>query len=443
MANFRSTADYLDSILSLSGETTNGNSAFEARALHYLNRIHNSLIVGGNEFNIEVDEVWPWSVSRDPIIIELEPKATGTVTSMANGSNEVTLSAAPSVGSLKGWHIRFGNESALYKVAANPSISTSVTLEGNYVGTLTGSSYEAYKLDYELIPTHISLDTSNNALTFTETNAGTNLSIASLVNNYTIADLRLALEGALDNVGASSFYTVSYDADTRLFSISSSGSGGDGIFSLLGATATNAAQIKKSILPTLGFALKDYTGALSYTAERALGAICKLIAPFKLQSDNQGPHEVYGLDPIVFQEKHPLERTREGNPAAFTVVEERDDGYIKVRFNNYVQEKKRIYVNYVPLPLDLYDNQNSHPLVPRKYSQVLEYGAASYLLGEKNDNRAPQYFQIAGQVLESMVRNNRRQSKRVDPNFGGIVARDDLRNDVRRIRRYGYTRGDW
>ena len=56
MAQFRTTADIVDSVLLRAGETANGNSAYESRALEYVNRIHRSLVVGGNEFNIEVDE---------------------------------------------------------------------------------------------------------------------------------------------------------------------------------------------------------------------------------------------------------------------------------------------------------------------------------------------------------------------------------------------------
>lgn len=441
MANFRSTADYVDTILLLSGETTNGNSAFESRALHYLNRIHNSVIVGGNEFNMEVDEVWPWSMSRSPMILELEPKVTGSA-SVTNGLIDITFSETVA-GSKRGWHIKFDDDPHFYKIIYHIGSTASAKLDGNFLGSTSSSvGFELYKLDYELVPKYLAFETENQLLTFTETTAGTELNLTGLNSVYEIDDLKIALENQFNGPGAAD-YDVAYDEDTRLFTITSDGGGGVDLFSMLGATASNANTIRRSILPTLGFGLKDYTGALSYTAERALGAICKLISPFKLHNERSSEHEVMGLNPITFQDKYPINQTREGDPDFFTIVEERDDGYIRVRFNKFVNEAKRIYVNYVPLPLDLYDNANSHPLVPRKYSQVLEYGAASYLLAEKNDNRAQQYFQIAGNVLESMIKNNRRESQRIDRNFGNAIARQDLRPGSKRRLRYGYTSEDY
>ncbi len=445
MANFRSTADYLDSILLLSGEPINGNSAYEARTLHYLNRIHNALITGGNEFNIEVDEIWPWAVAKDPIILELQPKYdTGTI-SVTNGSNAVTLSVTTS--SRAGWHIKFLNDDHYYKVESHAGGSAAMTLDGTYLGdTEAATTFELYKLDYEILPSSINLSDKNNTLVFSEANASTPLTIGDLKSNYSLSALASALKTALDAAGAST-YTVTYDSVTRKYTIASDGAGADGVFKILGGSATES-QVLTSILNTLGFSNKDYTGALTYTAERPVGAICKLTQPFKMHKgsgtgykNNYGYHEIMGIDRIRFDEDYPITSVQRGDATRFTIIKEDNTGLFTVRFNRYVEDVKRVYVEYTPLPQDLADNTKSHPLIPRKYSQVLEYGAAAYLLAEKNDNRATGYFTLAGAVLESMVRNQRKQSDRTDVAFGEIIPRKDLMSTRRRRLIYGEPEG--
>lgn len=436
MANFRTTADYLDSILLLAGETTNGNSAFETRALHYLNRIHNSIIQGGNEFNVEVDEVWPWSLSPDPIIIDLKPKYTTGTVALTNGSTTLTFSSAPTI-SLAGYHLKLDGNDNYYKIVSHSANTTTGTIEAAFEATsVTANNYKAIKLDYELIPAHFNITSVNNKITFTETTVGTELTASLTVKSYaSAADLITEIQTQMDSAGAST-YTVTYNSVTRKFTITSDLSGGDNLFSLLGATGTES-SIYASAFETLGLGLKDHTGAAAYTSERPIGSICKLIQPFKLDTGYNETAEIYGVDKIRFSSDYPISTVVEGNPTRFAIIEERDDGYIKVRFNKYVESEKRIEIHYVPTPLDLYDNAKSHPLIPRKHSLVLEYGGAAYLMAEKNDGRAQQYFQLAGSLLEAMMRNNRKNSERVGKYFGEIIARPDLMSSTRKRLMYG------
>lgn len=438
MANFSSTADYLDSILLLSGEPTNGNSPYESRALHYLNRIHNNIIVGGNEFNVEVDELWPWSLAQDPMIIEVEPAYTTGSASVVNGDTDLTLSVASSQ-SRERWFIKFDGEPHVYRISKHLPNQTDVVLDSPYLGaTSTAKSFTMFKLDYELIPTHITISDKEKEFVFAETTAATQIESSVSNDTYTPSQLANNLETVLNSSGAST-YTVSYDSILRKFTITSDGSGADGVFSILGASASEA-KIYDSVLPTMGFGLKDYTGALSYTSQVALGAVSKLVQPIRLDSGgNSSYKEIYGVDPIKFQEEWPLSHIKQGTPTHFTITEERSDGFMRIRLNAYPEEKTRMLVPYAPVPQNLYDNTKSHPLIPRKYSQVLEYGAAAYLLREKNDNRAQDYFAIAGRVLESMVLNRRKESKRIDPNFANIIAREDLMPYSKRRKRFGYT----
>ena len=86
MAQFRTTADLLDSILRRSGEVTDGTSDLESDALEYLNRIHHTVIAGGNEFDVEVDEPWVWARAKRPMILELQPAFDTDTVSLTQGS---------------------------------------------------------------------------------------------------------------------------------------------------------------------------------------------------------------------------------------------------------------------------------------------------------------------------------------------------------------------
>jgi len=442
MANFRTTADYLDSILLLAGETTNGNSAFETRALHYINQIHNAILGGGNEFNKDVDELWNWALTDTPTIIELKPVyETGTV-SLTNGSVDGTLSTAPSI-SLKGYHFKLKNSTIneVYKVVSHSAGNTAFTIDSEYASATESTlNYEMFLLDYELIPSVIAIDEYNNKMTFTETTAGTELVATLVQGSYTIADLLTELDTRMDAAGASA-YTSSYDAVTRKFTILSDLAGGDNICSLTAGTGTNSINYA-SVLPTLGLGIKDHTGAASYTSERALGAINQLVEPLEMHTGYTDSHKIYGVEKVRFSSDYAIGQAYEGSPDRFTVVEEREDGYIKIRFNKYVKEARRVEVTYVPIPLDLYDTANSHPIIPRKYARLVDYGGAAYLMAEKNDARAQQYFGLAGQLLEAMMLNNRKTGERVGLNYGEIVARPDLLAHYHRRLRYGYTDGE-
>jgi len=434
MANFRTTADYVDKILDLCGEITNGNSAFEADALYYLNRIHHSLLTGGTDISPDVDELWPWAMAKNPIILELQPKfETGTI-QVTEGSPSLTFSVAPT-NSLEGWHIKVQNDDNIYQIATHSAGATSANLDANYpLDSASGLTYEAFKLDYELVPDTIVINATNNKIDFTETTAGTEITATLTQGTYSPSGLATEIKTQLDAEGAST-YTVSYASSTRKFSITSDLGGGDGLFSLLGASGTN---VYVSSLPTFGLAITDHTGAATYTSERPLGAIAKLSQPMFLQNGNKANTEVSGIDIGQFYSKYPPTNVGEGNPTHFTVVEERDDGYMKVRFNKYPNEEKRIEVYYVSQPLDLYDNAYSAPLVPRKWSQILTHGAAAYLSMQKNDDRVQQYLPMARNQLAAMQKSYRKTENRVGVNYAQVVARPDLMTQKRRRLLYGY-----
>jgi hypothetical protein len=82
------------------------------------------------------------------------------------------------------------------------------------------------------------------------------------------------------------------------------------------------------------------------------------------------------------------------------------------------------------------------PLLPRKYSDILEYGAAALLLLDKEDTKSSVYEGLAGRQLKAMQENNKAELYKTGRNFGEVVPRSDLQSDRRQGLRYGYTADD-
>ena len=384
---------------------------------------------------MEGDELWPWAQTPNPITLELLPEyITGTV-SITKGTIAGTFSSAPAI-SLEGYHITMDGSEEVYQIGQHTAASTSFTLKSNFVDTtVTAATFKAVLLEYELIPTNLTVTTYNNKLAFTEATAGTELTATIDVGVYTHATLVTELKTQLDAAGAST-YTVTYSAITRLYTITSDLGGADNIFSILGGTGT-AANTYASILPLIHLAFKNHTGAATYVSENPQGSIVKLVEPFELHTAQSRSHKVYGLDKLRFNKDYPISLIEEGNPTRFCVIEERPDGYMKVRFNKYVKTEARTEVNFIPTPLDLYDTAMSGPILPKEYGRILTYGGASYLLAEKNDDRASTYFTLAKELLEAMIRNNRKTGERIGQHYGEVVAREDLLGFKRRNLIYG------
>jgi hypothetical protein len=435
VAQFRTTADIVDSVLLKSDEVTNGNSAFEARALEYINNTHHSIIAGGNEFDPMIDEAWLWAKSPRPMILELQPKYdTGTI-SLTVGSEAGTFSAAVT-DSLEGWYIKVNGRSSVFRIATHTAGATAFELDGAYDDD-TGATleYKAYKLDYELVPSYIVIDARNNKLDFEET-ASTELTATLTSGSYTPADLATEIDTQLTAAGASA-YTITYSAVTKKFTLASDRAGGGGTFKLLCQSGTNQAT---SAWDTIGFDVEDQADAASHTSLYIQGAVSKLFEPFTMHKGTYLRGSVFGMDENRFQRDFPRGLVVERYPEHFALVEEYEDGTVWVRFNAYPEEVTRIEVNYIPVPKDLKDNAQSKPLIPRKYLEVLEYAAASKIMFEKDNDKADGFFARAAKRFEAMMIQNRNKMSRIGDNFAQTIPREDNNAGFfRRTFRYGYT----
>lgn len=441
MAQFRSTADILDRVLTRCGELTDGTSAYEADALGYLNKVHHTIIAGGNEFNTEIDEVWTWAKARRPLILELQPALeTGSV-SLTQGLESGAFSAAPAY-SVEGWYLKVTNEDDYFKIISHTAGQTAFELDAAFTGT-TGSAltFKCFKLEYDLIASYLIVDNFNDKLDFIE--SGTTELTATLTHgSYTPAQLATHVAAQLNVAGGTPAYTCTYDSVSRKFTLGSDRAS-SAVFKLQGGSGTNA---QRSALELLGFDAEDLSDAASHTSVYALSSLVRFISPFKIYKRNSSGFSpeftgnVFGVDELSFQRDFPLIDLLQGMPTKFCKVAERADGTVTVKFNRYPQNKTRVELEYIPVPRDLKDNANSIPLVPRKYIDVLEYGACYFIALDKSDDMKKDYAQLAQQKLQAMMKQNRKELQRTSRYFGQTIARLDMTAKVRKLI-YGEPQG--
>ena len=432
MAQFRTTADIMDLALTNAGEVTNGNSAYETDLLNKLNRVHFSFLAGGTialgpDATVEIDEVWPWAISRRPMILELQPKiTTGTITATL-GSEAITFSSGPSV-SVAGWYLKIDGSEGVYRIASHTAASTSAELDGAWpLATVTGGSFSLYKLDYDLVPSYIVIDETNNKIDFKKTSGGGVLTATLTAGSYTPADLITHVATQMTTAASGPTITGSYSAITRLFTLTSDAAGSTTLLPMF-ATGTNQKQSGHKVL---GYDDEDLAAGTTQTSVYPLGGIARLIEPFRVQRG--GKMEILGLDKESFGRSYSPNNIDEGVPTKFAVIFEGDSGDLKVRFNAYPSEKTRIEIDYVAVPRDLKDNAGSIPLVPRKFVDVLEDAATFYIMLLKHDTRMADYAGLVKGKLQAMVNQHRGALVRTGDSFGRLYPRRENMIEGRRL----------
>jgi len=440
LAQFRNSQDLKRLILRNLGELEDGTSPFDAIALDSLNQVYTSIINGGNEFDVEVDDAWDWNRADIPIILELQPKhETGTI-NVTLGSEAGVFSSAPT-DSLEGWFIRVKGKDEVYKIVQHTGGATAFELDGLYTdATNATANYEAFKLDYDLVNPLIVVNSTNNQIDFEETEA-TELTATLTAGSYTPSALATEIKTQLE-VAGESVYTVTYDSDTRKFNIASDRSGGGMIFELLFGSGTNALKSSSGIL---GYDVEDLANAAAHESVYALTGIVRIVQPLRVykRSLTVGLQRgsIYGVDSLTLQRDYPLGRVLEGVPDAFAIIDEDPDGKIKLRFNKFPEEKTRVEVEWTPVPRDLKDNVNSIPRVPRKFFDVLTNGGSYHLAVNMEDSKAQTFFNLTRQKLLAMQEQHRRDLMRAGDNFGSAIPRREQLDRERRRLIYGVPEG--
>jgi hypothetical protein len=148
VANLTFSSEILDDMLRRAGESTSGNSKYEARALIYLNRAYRALADGGLEFDNKKIRDWWWLYMHSNIILQ-PAYTTGTVSVTQNSAN-ITISAVVAT-SRAGWYFKVDGWPDVFKVSTHTAGTATMVLDSVYTGdTNATATYKLIKLEYDL-----------------------------------------------------------------------------------------------------------------------------------------------------------------------------------------------------------------------------------------------------------------------------------------------------
>ncbi len=149
-----------------------GTSPLQPAALLYLNQIHNTIITGGNELEIDVDESWIWARARRPIVLQLNPPVTAGNVTLTQGSTAGTFSTLPTVNgsnvSVEGWYLKPDNGPELYRITQHTSGQLTFAIDAAFPQTSYASTFHCFQLEYDLIPGYLIVDSYNDTVDFIE-----------------------------------------------------------------------------------------------------------------------------------------------------------------------------------------------------------------------------------------------------------------------------------
>lgn len=175
----------------------------------------------------------------------------------------------------------------------------------------------------------------------------------------------------------------------------------------------------------------DYTLTAS-----EVGGISRLAGPMivyrnqTFDSDQEG--KIYGSSDQEFKKDNPLHLIEIGVPNMFCITSD-SDGIPTVRFNKYVDAATRVEIPYIPVPVDLTENPDTTPIIPRRFRHALVWGPAEMLARDKYDDRADAYEKRFSTILEAMKRDDSRVRDKTSKNRGRLVPRPDLLHRQRKI----------
>jgi len=137
----------------------------------------------------------------------------------------------------------------------------------------------------------------------------------------------------------------------------------------------------------------------------------------------QGPKE--------FVKDWPLSRVAGGVPSRFKILRE-DDGNIIIQTNRYAEDEMiKVEYDYIDIAQDL--TIDDIPSVPRSLRSVMTYWVTALLLEDKNDNKAPRFFNLAQNAFQTVAQDQDNKKRDATTRFGKLSPRQSYRSRRRRL----------
>jgi len=144
---YANTHELKNDVLFRGSEGTTG-SAYDAKAVDYLNRVYRTLCSGASEFLPEYIEDWWWL--RSDAKLTLIPVITAGTIALVKDSANVTFSVAPNP-SVVGYKLRIPTWPEVFQILTHTGGLGTAVLDSPYTGpTATASTYKLMKVTYAL-----------------------------------------------------------------------------------------------------------------------------------------------------------------------------------------------------------------------------------------------------------------------------------------------------
>lgn len=395
----QSTSVLKNNALFRAGELVDGTSSYDSKALEYMNQIYRAILAGGNEFDLELGSPWSWARSVQPGTIVLQPKVN-VVANLTNGSSTVTLSAGVSP-SMTGQWFKVVGRSEIFRITAHTSGASSLTIDTAYTEeTGTNLSSEIHIIEYDLpgsIERLIAPMVVNRQQNFEAPLDGLiyQVDLANINLNFPLKFLPEEIPQQFAVVSKDQFgsmrvrFNASVGSQTRVsfdyIPVYSE------LYEAILENETSAVNVSTNTFTTVE------PHGLSNGTKVVLDPIQNSSLPSSLVIDQI--YYVINAASKTFQ----ISSTLGGAAQAFGTV---GSGTLSI---------------------------STIPIIPPAFSHVLEYGASTYLMIDKNDSRSEAFAGLTKAKMAAMISaNDREMAQASGGRVGQMIPRLDMYSGPRR-----------
>lgn len=170
--------------------------------------------------------------------------------------------------------------------------------------------------------------------------------------------------------------------------------------------------------------------------------ILRLVEPLRVYGNTRGnaycatdSGKIFGIGLNKLREEFPIQFIREGVPNRFASQRRNEDEWW-IEVNAFPDEPTKVDFDVIEIPTALFDSEESIPIIPREYRNVLKYGTSHFLAVKKEQFEKAQYFfGLTQGKLKAMLKNDNRETTSTGRDKGRLIARQDEVNG-RRLRGY-------
>lgn len=394
------------SALFRAGELTDGTSSYDSKALEYMNQIYRAILSGGNEFDLELGSPWTWARAEQPGIIVLQPKFSGSV-SVVNGSTTITFSA-PVATPLAGQWFKITGRSEVFRIISHVAATATATIDTPYTeDTGTNLPAEVYFLEYDLpmpIERFIAPMVVNRQQNFEAPLDGQiyQVDLANMNTNFPLKFMPEEIPQQFAQLSRDPFGNIRIRFN---------------------ASAGYQTRVSFDYIPVH----PDLYEAI----------IENLAANVNVSTDTittNGPHGLTNGTQIVFDVINagtlPTGLNRE--QIYYVVNATANTLQVSTTLGGAAQDITALGYGFFSF--------SNIPIIPNAFSHVLDYGAATYLLIDKNDERAESMATLTKSKMAAMISaNDREMSQSSGGRLGRLIPRLDTYSGPRRYWRQNVT----